>query len=275
MSRRIAGAVAAGVGIALAVLGEKRRDQVLAWLATRLAPVKRAETPGGPVEFWCPSTYALYYPRVMLSDDPLARQWIGTFGPNDVLWDIGANVGLFTLYAARAAGIRVLALEPGAANHWVLNRNIEINTLQDRVSAYALAFSDESGLQSLNLSTSEPGAVFHVFGKPEGDFGYDVTYATSQAAVGFTIDDFVRRFAPPFPTHIKLDVDNYEARILAGGRETIADARLKSVLVEIAEHVDAPDIPALLAAAGLAEHTLPGASDDQRPFRNRLFVRNG
>ena len=257
------------------MLGEKRRDQVLARLATRLAPVKRAETPGGPVEFLCPSTYALYYPRVMLSDDPLARQWISTFDADDVLWDIGANVGLFTLYAARAAGVRVLAFEPGAANHWVLNRNIEINSLEDQVSAYALAFSDESGLQTFNMSTSEPGTVFHVFGKPQGDFGYDVTYATSQAAVGFTIDDFVRRFAPPFPTHIKLDVDNYEARILAGGRETIADARLKSVLVEIAEHVDGPDIPALLSTAGLVEHVLPDADDDRRPFRNRLFVRGG
>lgn len=275
MSRRIASTVAASVRSVLSVLGEKRRDQVLARLSTLLAPVKQADTPGGSVSFYCPSTYALYYPRVILSDDPLARHWIGTFAPDDVLWDIGANVGMFALYAARTAGVRVLAFEPGAANHWVLNRNVEINGLHDRVSAYALAFSDESALQTFHMSNSDPGAVFHVFGAPEGDFGYEVTYATSQAAIGFTIDDFVRGFAPPLPTHIKLDVDNYEARILSGGRDTISDERVKSVFVETAEHVDGPDIPGILASMGLVERSLPETVDDRRPFRNRLFVRDG
>ena len=50
-----------------------------------------------------------------------------------------------------------------------------------------------------------------------------------QAALLFTVDDFIVRFAPRFPTHIKIDVDGLEAQILEGARNTLADTRLKSL----------------------------------------------
>jgi hypothetical protein len=51
--------------------------------------------------------------------------------------------------------------------------------------------------------------------------------------VGFTVDDFVARFDPPFPNHVKLDVDGLELAILQGAAATLRDLRLLSVTAEL------------------------------------------
>jgi hypothetical protein len=48
-----------------------------------------------------------------------------------------------------------------------------------------------------------------------------------------SIDDFVARFAPPFPGHVKIDVDGLEWAILKGAERTLRDPRLSSILVEL------------------------------------------
>ena len=58
--------------------------------------------------------------------------------------------------------------------------------------------------------------------------------------IGFTIDEFVRGFDPKFSTYVKIDVDGIENKIVEGGRKTLADSRLKSILVELNDNQ--PDI---------------------------------
>lgn len=51
--------------------------------------------------------------------------------------------------------------------------------------------------------------------------------------MGFTVDAFVKQFDPPFPTHIKIDVDGIEDKIIQGAPETLRDSRLQSLLIEL------------------------------------------
>jgi hypothetical protein len=51
--------------------------------------------------------------------------------------------------------------------------------------------------------------------------------------VGFSIDNFIDQFHPPFPNYLKLDVDGLELPILEGARRTLRDPRLRSLLVEL------------------------------------------
>src|SRR5262249_28869645 len=51
--------------------------------------------------------------------------------------------------------------------------------------------------------------------------------------IGMAVDDFVARFDPPFPTHIKMDVDGLEWPILQGAARTFADPRLRAAMVEL------------------------------------------
>lgn len=55
--------------------------------------------------------------------------------PDDVLFDIGANIELFNLYASVGAGCRVFVFEPEARNFGLLNDNIGLNKIGDRCLA--------------------------------------------------------------------------------------------------------------------------------------------
>src|ERR1044071_5509253 len=67
--------------------------------------------------------------------EPCTLEWIDSFAPGDVLVDVGANVGMYTIWAAATRKASVFAFEPEAQNYALLNRNILANNLQDRVKA--------------------------------------------------------------------------------------------------------------------------------------------
>ena len=170
----------------------------------------------------------------LLTKEPDMIQWIDGFPKDAVLWDIGANVGVFSLYAAAKTGCPVLAFEPAAANFHVLARNIALNGLADRISAYCLALSRDTCLGVLNLASEAMGASLSQFGAA-GDKSpwHSGPIASSHGMLGFTIDRFIELFDPPFPRHIKIDVDGLELPILEGASQTLRNDRLQSVMLEL------------------------------------------
>jgi FkbM family methyltransferase len=221
------------------------------------------------IKFRTPSAKALWRAKTLLDKEPATIRWIDTFAPGEVLWDIGANIGIYTLYAGVVKGIEVLAFEPAAFNHALLCDNIRLNGLEDRVAAYGLAFADRSGVGTLTVADDEPGAAVASVGTaPVGRL--------KQAALVFTVDDFIARFAPRFPTHIKIDVDGLEAEILEGARHTLAAPRLKSLLVEVDERDGTrPErIDAVLAEFGFRLIEVQGSPlAPNSASRNRIYRR--
>lgn len=193
-----------------------------------------ADVPGAQLLFYAPSPLLRSRARSVLSKEPDTIAWLDTLPADAVLWDVGANVGVFGLYAAALRGCRVLAFEPSAANFFVLTRNIQLNDLSKRATAYCVALSGASGLGTLNLDSPALGAAMSQFGSA-GDASRYATggEASTHGMLGFTIDDFIRWFSPEFPTHIKLDVDGLEWPILQGATTTLRDPRLRSILVEL------------------------------------------
>ena len=200
-----------------------------------------ATVPGASVRFYAPTTQLITRAQTLLRKEPDTIAWIDQFDEGDVLWDIGANVGVFGLYAAVRKQCKVLAFEPSAANYYVLSRNIELNHLADRMTAYCIAFADETRAGVLNLASHSLGTSLNQFGELGETSRYwsQSTPAVVQGMIGFSIDDFMHQFNPPFPTHIKIDVDGIESAILRGARRTLSDPRLRSVLVEL--DVDSPE----------------------------------
>ena len=144
--------------------------------------------------FCCPTARALLDPLNFPGDEPETVAWIDDFiGDGEVMWDIGANIGLYALYAALGPGIRVLAFEPGAQSFAALMKNIELNAMDDRIAAYCLAFDEATGLDVLHMMHTGAGHSMHAFGAAEAaDWPMAPTF--SQPTLGFTIDDFRRIF---------------------------------------------------------------------------------
>lgn len=191
--------------------------------------------PGNQIRFYTPSPLLMSRAACVLSKETDTIQWIDGFEDGMVLWDIGANVGVYSLYAAIQRSVSVLAFEPSAANFHVLSRNIHLNKLVDRVTGYCIAFSGRTQLGILNMASPSMGASIGQFGQfgEMSRYWEGQTGAAAHGMIGFTIDSFIAQFDPPFPNYLKLDVDGLELPILEGARMTLRDARLRSLLVEL------------------------------------------
>lgn len=157
--------------------------------------------------------------------EPWTVAMIERMQPGDVLYDIGANVGSYTLVAA-ARGLSVVAIEPGYENYSRLCHNLAMNvdpgqgldppqSWLRRVVAIHGALADKNGLAWLDFSDLRAGAGSHVFGSPQPLKFHRQPVAT------WALDDLVFALGLVAPTHIKIDVDGAEMLVLAGAHRTL------------------------------------------------------
>lgn len=187
----------------------------------------------GDVKFWCPNEITWWRAETLLTKEPETIEWIDSFKSGDVYWDVGGNIGVYALYAAKHTGVKVLAFEPSPLNYFALCRNIEINGLSESLSAICLAFNDREQLEYLNMTSFEIGSAMASFGETKDFKGNEFKAVYRQAMMGISIDDFIARFNPLFPNHLKIDVDSIEGKIVAGAANTLADKRMKSISIEL------------------------------------------
>ena len=216
--------------------------------------IETISTKRGDLLFCCPTDFSLWRARTLLTKEPETIEWIDGFQDGDTFWDVGANIGMYSLYAAISRKLNVLAFEPSAANYFLLNRNIEKNGLSEVLHAYCIAFSDTTSADTLNMQMTCVGGAMSGFGVTTNDSGAEFVPIFRQGMIGYSIDNFIERFGPAFPNHIKIDVDGIEDRIVSGAKTTLSDKRLKSISVEL--NASNPEAVAkmtnVLAAAELA-----------------------
>ena len=192
-----------------------------------------------------------YRARTLESKEPETLDWIDHhIAPGDVMYDVGANIGQFALYAA-LGGARVLAFEPESQNFARLNENIVANGAGELLTAYPIGISDQLGFDRLFLQSLEKGAALHNIGEAVDQHGKVFRAAHAQGTVAVPIDDLHERFGLPFPNHLKIDVDGIERRVIAGAQRTLRDARLRSVLIEIGDTDANRSIATTIEEAGL------------------------
>ena len=103
-----------------------------------------------------------------VAKEPWTVAWLErTVRPGDVVWDVGANVGVYALLAARLLGEEgtVVAVEPGYANFAALCDNIVLNGLSERVVPLPLVLGESTRLGSLGYSDLRAGSALHTAGR--------------------------------------------------------------------------------------------------------------
>src|SRR5512145_2382546 len=202
--------------------------------------VREIEHRGVRITFATPNAHTAWRVDTLFTKEPDTIEWLESFGSGDVLLDVGANVGMYTIFAAKVSGATVHAFEPESQNYAVLNQNVMLNQLDKTVSAYCAALSDRTGFDRLYLSEFVAGSSCHSWGAPLDFHNRPRGSPFAQGCYSTTIDTMVASGAMPVPTHIKIDVDGLEHAVLAGARETLRNPALHSVLAEIntnlAEH---------------------------------------
>ena len=163
--------------------------------------------------------------------EPETLDWINEFNPDDKLLDIGANIGIYSLYAA-SKGIDVIAIEPDALNYALLNLNIRLNQLGNKITPYCIAIHNETKFSKFNISSYEWGGALNSFDNNLDYKGDEYNPVHSQGVFGTSLDSFLNSL-PYIPNHLKVDVDGNEHLILLGARDFLRNSSLKSILIEL------------------------------------------
>ena len=160
--------------------------------------------------------------------EPFTVAWIeAELRPGEVLYDIGANAGAYSLIAATAVPTaRIVAFEPSFATFALLCENIGLNGLGERITPIPVPLGASTGLASFRYTSTAAGAASH---NPEGSAG--VVY--EQPVLQHSLDDLVARFDLPRPNHVKLDVDGEELNVLTGAVDLLGSETLRTIMVEL------------------------------------------
>jgi len=209
----------------------------------------------------------LYYVRARTDDlthvattaKPYTRRW---FRPRlgDVVVDVGASIGRFSLAAARA-GASVVAVEPNPETFKVLATNVGLNGFRN-VRLVNAALGEREGEAELHLPLVRQGSA-----SLRGD--WERRFATRTVCVRVkTLDGLVEELGLERIDWLLVDVEGYELEVLRGGPGALG--RVQRAIVEVSLG-NLGTVPALLERAGLR---LAERGSPEESVQYHLFARS-
>jgi FkbM family methyltransferase len=147
----------------------------------------------------------------------ITRVFLESVGPGMTVVDVGANIGYYTLLAARAVGPsgKVWAFEPEPGNCRLMAKSVEINGFSETVRVIPKALSDREGTAELHLDTGMHQASHSLFAGMVDNPSESVTVEVT------TLDDVLE---PGTRVDVmKLDAEGAEPLVFAGMQRVLAD----------------------------------------------------
>lgn len=231
------------------------------------------------MKFYLPNRHCEWRIQTMYTKEPDTVAWIRGMKSDEIFYDVGANIGLYTLLAAKH-GLSVFAFEPESQNYAVLIRNLAMNKLpKAQAVAFPFCISDSQRIDTLRLSSLIAGGSCHSFASNQNYKMQEKEWAYEQGSVSFTLDALVGECGLPPPDHIKIDVDGFEDKVLKGS-DYVLQNHAKSLLVEMDSNNSTHMAwCATLEAMGFStdEAQVEAAMRKEGPFSgigNRIFTRN-
>lgn len=162
--------------------------------------------------------------------EPETIKWLdGYVRKEDVLYDVGANVGAYSLYAAKVAGAKVYSFEPSPSTFSLLLENIHLNKLGQQITPFNIPLSSTSELKTFKYNSLSAGSATHGGLEHALSSNQDI----SQPVLTLSLDDLIQRYNMQKPSLMKIDVDGHELGILEGATETLRDSGLRSIQIEM------------------------------------------
>ncbi len=224
------------------------------WPVTELA-----KAGGYEITFQCRSDLELMRARTLATKEMGTVEWIlSDLKPGQVFYDIGANIGVYSLLAGKhlAGSGLVCSFEPHAVNVSGLLANVKANQLEERLKVFSCALNDSEGFFEFEYSSLNPGAAFnslianndHI---PQASKKHNSTIKEMKAA--FSVDSLIASGVIPIPHHIKIDVDGIELRIVHGMRGLLGGSQSPlSIQIEI-DPATAEEIHGFMRSYGYTE----------------------
>lgn len=176
--------------------------------------------------------------------EPWTVGFIEGMAAGDTFYDLGANVGSYSLLAAKL-GHEVVAIEPSAPSYAQLVQNCILNGVLDRVLCVPLPVGAHIGTEWFQYRDLLPGAASHKLGAAAGG---KPLWFHQQRMLSLSLDMLIAQFGLPMPTHLKIDVDGGEAGVLQGAAETLKSVQAVMLEMQIPQETE---LTAIATAGGL------------------------
>jgi FkbM family methyltransferase len=189
------------------------------------------------LRFLCTDAIEIARAQTLLTKEPGTIQWLReTVQPGDVVCDIGANIGCYTLLAARLVGSegRVYACEPHVGNAAALLRNVEANGFADRVVLVTAALGVRPDWLPFHYRALRTGSSGHQAEHACDGEGRRFAPEASELKFTTSLDALVDAALIQPPAVVKIDIDGQELALLRGMRQLFRSGRLRSLQVETA-----------------------------------------
>jgi FkbM family methyltransferase len=236
------------------LFGKTAAGRYLFWqiIDNSMDRIQETEHRGVKFVFSVPNALNRYRIDTFSKKEPETLEWIDRFPQGSVVWDVGANIGLYSCYAAKMRGCRVFAFEPSVFNLELLARNIFLNQLTDLITIIPLPLSAELAVNKFRMTTTQWGGALSTFGQSYGHDGAPIAKVFEFPTIGLSMVDAVTLLRIPQPDYIKMDVDGIEHLVLKGGLSVLR--AVKEVSIEINDQftTQAVDARKYLEEAGLS-----------------------
>jgi len=206
-------------------------NRLIVEIQQMLDPTIKIMLPGGENLVFCTGHGRLVWrAKTLLTEEEEIIKWIDSFNKDDIFYDIGANVGSYSLYAAKTKGIKVYAFEPEINNVQLLYANLYKNGLSRQCIPLPLACDKETKIKPFYIREFTKGGAINNVGRKSIFLENDKDMFI-QDTLCMRVDDVIALFGIPLPTKVKVDVDMNELNVIEGMDKALDYA--KEIYIEL------------------------------------------
>jgi FkbM family methyltransferase len=213
----------------------ERNDYVFKRSGNRVQVVTHP-TGAGSIKFKIGATNKVtdFRARSFSSKEPETLKWLEKHCGEKLLFDIGANIGLYSIYFPKLGGGQVVSFECSPLNFGELVRNVNLNKLQEFITIVPVALSSNQAIGKFLLGAEDVGAAESSFENKIGYDGNEIEVKSKFSTISLSIDTLLDLYPEiGIPNIMKLDVDGNEEQILIGASRTLQNRNLVSILCEV------------------------------------------
>ena len=189
------------------------------------------------INLYTPNKISSFRASTFYTKEEETIRWMDKFGKkNNIFFDIGANIGLYSLYYSSLYRSSVYSFEPDFQNLYLFKKNIILNDLQKYINIIPNPVNNQNCFGKLIYNINNLSGSSDIF------FNY-IKFLKNKnfkkiSMLAVKIDDLTKNLIIPYPTLIKIDVDGGEIDVIQGAHRTITSKNCKSVLVEVRNNTE-------------------------------------
>ena len=160
------------------------------------------------IKFFCPNQLVKWRVDTYFTKEPETLEWIDSFKKKEnlIFWDIGGNIGLYSIYnALKNPNSLTIVFEPSSSNLRVLSRNISINNLEKNIKIISMPLTNKENIfQQMNESKFIEGGALNSFGEIFDFEGKEFKSTMKYSLLGTTMNYFLENSILDIPDYIKI-----------------------------------------------------------------------